>query len=122
MPEIKDVTDEVTKVLRDAAYIVVGFGVLTFQRAQVRRQELVKRLEDPRAHVEGRFDVVRGQFTDQVKRVDDALEQVMAKIEDSLDPVGERLPTQARDLLKQAQSQAREARQQIRSLLLSNAA
>ncbi|HYA68319.1 MAG TPA: hypothetical protein VED63_06275 [Acidimicrobiales bacterium] len=122
MPEIKDVTDEITKVLRDAAYVVVGFGVLTFQRAQVRRQELVKRLEDPRAQVEGHFDTVRGQFTDQVKRVDDALEQVMTKIEDSLDPVGDRLPPQARDLLKQAQSQAREARQQIRSLLLSNAA
>jgi ElaB/YqjD/DUF883 family membrane-anchored ribosome-binding protein len=122
MPDIKDVTDEVTKVIRDAAYVVVGFGVLTFQRAQVRRQDLVKRLEDPRTQVEERFGSVRGQFTDQVKKVDDALEQVLVKIEGSLDPVGERLPTQARDLLKQAQSQAREARQQIRSLLLSNAA
>ena len=34
-----------TKLARDAAYVAVGFGVLGFQRAQVRRRELRKRLE-----------------------------------------------------------------------------
>ncbi len=33
------------KLAKDAAYIAVGFGVLGFQRAQVRRRELLKRLE-----------------------------------------------------------------------------
>lgn len=34
------------KLARDAAYVAVGFGVLSFQRAQVRRRELRKRLEE----------------------------------------------------------------------------
>ena len=37
--------DPLPKLARDAAYIVVGFGVLGIQRAQVRRRELHKRLE-----------------------------------------------------------------------------
>ena len=32
--------EDVTKTLRDAAYVVVGAGVLAFQKAQVRRVEL----------------------------------------------------------------------------------
>lgn len=37
--------EPLTKLARDAAYVAVGFGVLGFQRAQVRRRELRKRLE-----------------------------------------------------------------------------
>jgi len=36
--------DRVADVLRDAAYVVVGLGVLTVQQAQVRRRELVESL------------------------------------------------------------------------------
>ncbi|MBW3614752.1 MAG: hypothetical protein KY439_05505 [Actinobacteria bacterium] len=36
---------EVTNTLRDAAYVAVGFGVLAFQKAQVRRRELEKQFE-----------------------------------------------------------------------------
>ncbi|MBW3557105.1 MAG: hypothetical protein KY454_09260 [Actinobacteria bacterium] len=36
---------EVTRTLKDAAYVTVGFGVLAFQKAQVRRRELEKQLE-----------------------------------------------------------------------------
>ncbi|MDP9419773.1 MAG: hypothetical protein M3P53_06455 [Actinomycetota bacterium] len=35
---------ELPKLLRDAAYIGVGFGVLAFQKAQVRRRELARLL------------------------------------------------------------------------------
>ncbi len=36
---------DVTSTLRDAAYVAVGFGVLAFQKAQVRRRELEKEFE-----------------------------------------------------------------------------
>ena len=36
--------DDVGKTLQDVAYVGVGLGVLAFQRAQVRRQELRKDL------------------------------------------------------------------------------
>lgn len=55
MPDMKEVSDEVTKVARDAMYVAVGLGVLGFQRAQVRRQQVLKNLAAPRAEVEDRL-------------------------------------------------------------------
>ena len=54
MPELKDITDEITKTARDAAYVVVGLGVLGIQRAQVRRQQLQRRFAEPRGPIEER--------------------------------------------------------------------
>ncbi len=121
MPEIKDILEPVTKSTRDAAYVVVGLGVLAFQRAQVRRQELAKKLAEPKSLVEDRIGDVRGQITKQVQTVDAVVEQVIDRIEASLEPIEERLPAQAKDLVKNAHIQARDARQQLRNLI-SNAA
>lgn len=44
MNDFKDVTEEVVGTARDAAYVAVGLGVLAIQRAQVRRNELMKAL------------------------------------------------------------------------------
>jgi hypothetical protein len=121
MPEFKDITDEITKTARDAAYVVVGLGVLGFQRAQVRRQELQKRLTEPRTPVLGHFGDVRGEVTKRVKDVDEAVEQVIGRIEATLVPIEERLPVPARDLVKHAHSQVREVRQQLRKLIIQAA-
>jgi hypothetical protein len=122
MPELKDVTHEITKAARDTAYVVVGLGVLGVQRAQVRRRELARRLADPRTQIETRFFEAKGEFTKRVLEVDSAVEQVIEKLESTLEPIEGRLPTQARQVVKQAHSQAREARQQLRNLLHSVAA
>jgi hypothetical protein len=37
-------TDKVVAAARDAAYVTIGFGVLAFQQAQVRRRELESQL------------------------------------------------------------------------------
>jgi len=117
MPEFKDITDEITKTARDAAYVVVGLGVLGYQRAQVRRNELQKRFADPRTQIQGRLGDVRGEVTKRVKGVDDALEHVISRIETTLVPFEDRLPEPARDLVKQAHTQAREVRGQLRKLI-----
>ena len=117
MPEFKDITDEISKTARDAAYVVVGLGVLGFQRAQVRRQELQKRLSEPRTQIQGRLGDVRTQITKRVKHVDGTVEGVIGRIETSLEPIEARLPEPARDLVKQAHVQAREVRQQLRKRL-----
>ncbi len=44
---------DVAAVAKDATYVVIGAGVLGFQQAQVQRQELLKRLSDPKADFEG---------------------------------------------------------------------
>jgi hypothetical protein len=38
-------TDRVIELAKDAAYTTVGFGVLTFQKTQVRRQEVMTDLQ-----------------------------------------------------------------------------
>ena len=122
MPDIKDITDEISRSARDAAYVVVGLGVLGFQRAQVRRQELSKRLGDPRAQVETVLEDARNELSRRVKDVDGRIEQAISRLESTWEPVEQRLPAQARSLLEQARTQAREARQQLRALLVTDAA
>jgi len=122
MPDIKDITDEISRSARDAAYVVVGLGVLGFQRAQVRRQELSKRLADPRAQVETVLEDARHELSRRVKDVDGRIEQAITRLESTWEPVEQRLPAQARSLLEQARSQAREARHQLRALLVTDAA
>ena len=90
---------DVTKTVKDAAYVAVGLGVLGFQRAQVRRRELTKELETQ-----------LGQTTDQLQRLAKELEE---RLEPIFGLVEERLPEQARDLVKQARTTAREAQEQL---------
>lgn len=119
MPEFEDVTSQIRTTARDAAYVVVGLGVLAFQKAQVRRQELAKHLADPRTRAEGRLGDLRGELTRQFKAADDTVEQLIGRLETSLQPFEDRLPEQARALVKQAQAQARDVRRQLRHRLLA---
>ena len=50
---------DITTVAKDAGYVAVGLGVIGFQKAQVQRQELIKRLSDPRNDIETRLSEVR---------------------------------------------------------------
>jgi hypothetical protein len=117
MPEFKDITDEIANAARDVAYVVVGLGVLGFQRAQVRRHELTQRLAEPRAQVEDRLMEAREQLARRVKLVDSKVDDAITRIESTLEPIEQLLPPQARDLVQQAHAQVREAHQQLRNLL-----
>ena len=64
--------------LRDAFYTAVGFGVLGFQQAQLRRRELQKDLARLAAELDGKVDPV--------------LDDLVAKLPEDLQP----LATQAR--------------------------
>lgn len=46
VPGLAKALEQLPKVLEDAAYVSVGFGVLAFQRAQVRRRELEGQLAE----------------------------------------------------------------------------
>jgi ElaB/YqjD/DUF883 family membrane-anchored ribosome-binding protein len=128
VPEItNDITRtarDVADVAKDAIYVVIGAGVLAFQRAQVQRQEFGKRLTDPRPGIEHRLSAVRADLGDTFQateaRVDelmDRLENVIERVEAAVAPLEDRLPDQARDIAKQAHAQAREARAQLRTLI-----
>lgn len=101
---------DVTKTLKDAAYVAVGIGVISFQRAQVRRQELRKdflgRRKDLEAQVEEYGTKLRGLARDLPTRV----EPVVKELEG-------RLPEQAKELVAQARQAATEAQGRLRTRL-----
>jgi hypothetical protein len=74
---------------RDAGYTAVGFGVLAFQRLQLRRRELTKEL----GGLAGGRAVV-GRAVRQAEKVVDPV----------LDQVERRLPTSARAYVQQARA------------------
>jgi hypothetical protein len=90
--------EEVTKALQDAAYVGVGLGVMAFQRAQVRRQELQKQVGRLGAAAEERVQLVE----ERLDAVEDRVEAALGEIED-------RLPAQVASLARQARAAAREA-------------
>jgi hypothetical protein len=119
-------TDKVLGVVRDAAYVVIGFGVLTVQQAQVRRRELatslaanpvVKQLgmtptqiQDLISSVEARVGSLDARLDAAEVRLDEVVERVSAK-----------LPTPAATVLGQVHTVARTARKQVRGLVRSAA-
>jgi ElaB/YqjD/DUF883 family membrane-anchored ribosome-binding protein len=113
MPEIN--SEQVVKAVRDAFYVTVGLSVLTFQRAQVRRQELRKQfatqIDDAREQVARVGTIVE----ERMKLVEERLDGVEDELERLLDTVEERLPEQAKDVFRTARETAKEARGQLRS-------
>jgi ElaB/YqjD/DUF883 family membrane-anchored ribosome-binding protein len=106
--------DNLTKTLKDTAYVVFGFGVLGFQKAQVRRQELTKQLKEQRGQVETQLSGARQQLNELVRTLDGAIEPVRVELEGRLDRVEEHLPAQAKDVVKSARALAKETEQHVR--------
>jgi DNA anti-recombination protein RmuC len=132
--------------VKDAAYVTVGLGVLGFQKAQERRVELTKQLEEQRKQLreqrkqlEGQLTeitkVANGQFSTAAKLVeqqvgeaattvkhlardlDTRLAPVREQLEESIDALEVRLPPPARGLVQQARTVAHETEGQVRQVL-----
>ncbi len=123
-------TDKVLGVLRDAAYVMIGFGVLTVQQVQVRRRDLVNSLSDQ--SVVKQLGLGKDQVEELVKGLETRLGQLDARldqletkldsaVESLLDSVSDKLPEQAGAFLGQAHEVAKAARKQVRGLLASAA-
>ena len=133
---MQDIATDITKaakdlvtVAKDATYVVIGAGVLGVQRLQVERHQLTKRLSGTNPGLGDRVTAVRSDLADTIQEVDARVEQLMDRFEEIIErvegvfaPFEERLPTQARDLAKQAHVQAKEARTQLRTLRPTTAA
>jgi hypothetical protein len=86
---------QLTKALKDAAYVTVGLGVLAVQKAQVRRRELTKQVES--------------QLTGTTEHLQKVARQVEERVTPLVDQIEQALPGAARDLVKQARTAARDA-------------
>ena len=103
----------VTDLARDAAYVAVGLGVLAYQRAQVQRVEIQKRLNKD-LPIDQRIGDVRQGVAKGFRQIDDLAESAVNFVENTLQPIEERLPASVTQLTTKAREQAREVRTQIR--------
>jgi hypothetical protein len=100
----------ITDTVKDAAYVTIGFGVLGFQKAQVRRQELTKQFGSQLA--EGRKAAAT-----LAEQIEGYVAPVRTQLETGLDSVESTLPASAQDLLKQARATIHQQEQAVRSRL-----
>ncbi len=99
--------------MRDAAYTAVGFGVLGFQRAQVRRRQLARQLQ-----VDARLEAARSQLWVLARELDERLEPFVADVlEPFLDDAEARLPPVPREVVSRSRQTARAARSELLRLL-----
>jgi hypothetical protein len=110
---ISTLSKGVTDLARDAAYVAVGLGVLAYQRAQVQRVELQKRLPKD-LPIDQRIGDVRQGVVKGFRQIDDLAESAVQFVESTLQPIEERLPSSVTQVTTKAREQAREVRIQIR--------
>ena len=105
---------DVTKALKDAAYIAVGLGVIGFQKAQVRRNELTKQLD---SQLEETRKLVKTQLAETREQVEKLVKQIEETVEPLLDQVEDQVPAQAKADVKQAREVAKDVQEQVRSFV-----
>ena len=110
---ISTLSKGVTDLARDVAYVAVGLGVLAYQRAQVQRVEIQKRLHED-LPIDQRIGDVRQGVAKGYRQIDDLAESAVQFVESTLQPIEERLPTSVTQVTSKAHAQAREVRIQIR--------
>jgi hypothetical protein len=71
--------DELANVLKDAAYVSVGLGVIAFQRLQVRRNDLTKALSGPAGEAKGTLEVLAELVGERVKLVEERVGSVVGR-------------------------------------------
>lgn len=119
MPEpvnVSGLSKSVTGAARDIAYVAVGLGVLGYQRAQVRRVELTRKL--PRdMSVDEQLHGVRLEVGKGLAQLDDLVETATQFVEERMAPVEAQLPSAVSSLTTKALRHSREVRSQVRQLV-----
>ena len=113
--------DRFSGVLVDAFHIGVGAGVLTFQKAQVRRRELADQLGTYADTTKTQLETLSTRVDDRLKLVEERLGAFETRIEDLFDELEERMPDQVQALVNQAVDAAKDAQTQVKTLLSSAA-
>lgn len=109
--------DKLVGAVRDAAYVTIGFGVLAFQQAQVRRREMVRSIADrfgtSKTQVEELLTTIEGQLG----KLDERFTALESKLDTTVAQLEDRLPEQAAAFVGQAHDFAKAARKQVRGLI-----
>jgi hypothetical protein len=100
------VIDEAERTIRDGAYVTVGLGVLALQRAQVRRRQLVKLVEQDLAGDRLDLDALATRWREATAQLSAGRAQLV-----------ERLNEQWDEAIASLSTNSESARAQIRQLL-----
>jgi ElaB/YqjD/DUF883 family membrane-anchored ribosome-binding protein len=109
--------NDITKTLADMAHTVIGFGVLGWNKAQVRRRELMKELNGQSRQVETRLDAAKEQVASAIRHLDARFEPARHDLDSRLDKMTERLPGKAREVFESARGIARDTEHQVRQAI-----
>ena len=93
------------QALKDGAYAAVGLGVLGFQRAQVRRQELIEQLR-----------AAEGQLRQLAEQVEERVNPAIPVVEEQLNALGQQLVELAKTLETQLQPAREELERRVTEL------
>jgi hypothetical protein len=111
--DLNQMAEHVADLAKEATYLAVGLGVLGVQRAQVRRRELADKLHTGEDALSG----VKTEVIRRVEELDGLVDEALAFVESTIEPLGEQLPQPALDLAHRALSGAREVQTQVRNLV-----
>ncbi len=114
---VEDSVKTVGETAKDAFYISVGLGVMGFQKAQVRRQEIKRRLNEPISTVEAQVADVRSTLTQKLLEIEKSIDSVLSNVEGFVEPLEAKLPEFPREIAKNAKEKGREFRVQVREYL-----
>lgn len=111
-------------LLKDAGYVIVGLGVIGFQRGQVRRRELEKQLADAGEQIDrlsAAVEEARQLVEERVSALGEQFDRTAADLESRIDvivaEVRDRLPEQALDAFDTAVGAAKDASAQFLDLV-----
>jgi hypothetical protein len=114
-------TNELAQKARDAAYTIVGLGVMGAQKATAASKQAAKQLRGTDAPTTIDVDALRGKTKDattaarrQFVKVDEVLVGAIAKLEEAFAPFEERLPGTARVTVLKAKTAGKDLHEQVR--------
>jgi hypothetical protein len=117
-------SSEFAQKAKDAAYTIVGLGVMGAQRATAATMQVVGKLGTDDSSTRFDFDGLRFKTMDlataarrQLSAADEIVEGALARLEEAFAPFEERLPTQARETVSKMRGAGRDLHAQVRTLV-----
>lgn len=116
-------TSELAQKAKDAAYTIVGLGVMGAQRATMATKHAANQLRADDASSPLDVDALRAKTKDathaarrQLSKVDEVVGGAIARIEEALAPLEERLPAPAKETVQKVKDAGKElhAKVQVR--------
>lgn len=117
--DLNQAKHDLAKTAQEAAYVVVGLGVIGVQRAQVRRHELAEAMDRiAKRGATAPLGDARSELARRMQVFDETVSVLIERLDARFEPVEQRLPTPAKAVVQQA----KDARNQLRVRLVSFAA